>query len=85
MLAGTRTRLPDPSGTATWWAGDDETATVLTVLAESPVADVDRLIELVERAAARADDSDRALRNVQKVLRRRLGEPEVRTLDPARG
>lgn len=80
--AGQQLRLPDPYGQATWWAGANDTATLLTVLAEQPVGDVDRLVELVERAAARADDPGRALRNVESVLRRRLGEPVTRWLRP---
>lgn len=81
--AGRRFRLPDPEGHAIWWSAPGASATVLTVLAENPPADVDRLVELVERAAARADDPGRALRNVESVLRDRLGEPVVRTLRPA--
>ena len=81
--AGQRLRLPDPQGTTTWWTPGDAEITVLAVLAEDPVQDVDRLVELVERAATRAPDAPAALRDVQKVLRRRLGEPVVRTLRPA--
>lgn len=82
LPAGHRVRLPDPLGSAAWWSPALTTETVLTVLAERPPVDVDRLVELVERAAARADDADDALRNVESVLRRRLGEPVVRTLEP---
>lgn len=82
--AGNRVRLPDPTGTSTWWSDEDEIVTVLTVLAEKPPADVDRLVELVERAAARASTPERALQDVKSVLRRRLGEPVTRTLHPLR-
>lgn len=81
--AGNRVRLPDPTGTSTWWSEEDQTVTVLTVLAEQPPADVDRLVELVERAAARASSPERALDDVKSVLRRRLGEPVTRILRPA--
>lgn len=84
--AGHRTRLPDPGGNTTWWVGPDQQGTLLTVLAENPPSDVDRLVELVERAAARADDPDEALDSVISVLRRRLGEPLARRLrTPDRG
>ena len=83
--AGHRVRLPDPQGNATWWAGPEDAGTLLTVLAESPPADVDRLVELVERAAAKADDSEDALRNVERVVRRRLGEPLSVELIPGQG
>lgn len=82
LPANTRVRLPDPRGSAAWWAEADDRATVLTVLSENPPGDVDRLVELVERAATRAEDADEALRNVTRVLRRRLGEPVARSLGP---
>ena len=81
---GLRTRLPDPGGNTTWWVGPDQQGTLLTVLAENPPSDVDRLVELVERAAARADDPEQALDSVIRVLRQRLGEPlalRLRTAD----
>ena len=73
---GMKVRLPDPHGAATWWsAAGEDGGSLLVAIAERPPADTDRLLDLAERAASRADDAAGARDEVRAVLRRRLGPP----------
>lgn len=81
LSAGRKVRLPDPSGSATWWTAPGESAGTLMVAIEtaSPQS-AERLLELAERAASRAPDAESAKESVRRVLRDRLGPAVVAEL-----
>lgn len=85
LSAGRRIRLPDPSGSATWWAplGVDAGTLLIAMESDSPHS-TDRLLELAERAAAQAPDAATAKESVRRVLRDRLGPAVVAELGTIR-
>jgi hypothetical protein len=86
LPAGQTLRLPDPHGSATWWAprGTDPGSLLVAMSFDSPPS-TDRLLELAERAASRAPDARSARENVRRVMRDRLGPAVVARLDEGRG
>lgn len=79
--AGRIVRLPEPSGSATWWIPTGEPGGTLLVAIESRTPQsTERLLDLAERAAARASDSVTARESVRRVMRDRLGPTIVAEL-----
>ena len=67
---GERRRLPDPTGQRAWRSPGGE---VFVMISGTPYLALDRLFNRAERAAARADTDDEAVRAVRRVIRDQLG------------